>query len=480
MARQPDLVLLTGDNTHNGTEIEWQEVIDRLFSLHAYTEKDVVSHGAPVVGRPLARPRVRHDLEVHIRQGGIGLLLSCAMATASCSSSEFGVEPGDAAPSSSAPEEVVAGATTSTSTSAPAAATSLSPIPALVSVDDLPRLQTQEAPNAWGELEAIGGLAALDIPLAVQGAQSVLFVEPRGQIKEGCEGGAQSLGRLMLHNHATGSSTMLIAELEVTDSRFVLGPNGQLAVVGGCDANAWLAAVGNLDTSGALMFRRLSVEPELRIAGSGNAGVSVTWSTNGEVLFFDSIRVNAATGERLDTAGASAALRVHAALDNGTRLVSTVSGELRDPFWMIDAGVPLDVVPERPPDFIAQATFPVVQVRMGAGGERAYAVFEDWEAATVRTVVMGDNGLLLIDGRVEPSPSGVRLLVSSGDQSSGGAWSMVDLATGTSSTVPLPAGQGDSWFTVAWGATDDELLISAEEIGSEPGSQINLWLQPVS
>lgn len=35
MAQQPDLVLLTGDNTHNGTDEEWAEVLDRLRSLDA-------------------------------------------------------------------------------------------------------------------------------------------------------------------------------------------------------------------------------------------------------------------------------------------------------------------------------------------------------------------------------------------------------------------------------------------------------------
>ena len=35
MAQQPDLVLLTGDNTHNNTEAEWQEVKERLKVLRA-------------------------------------------------------------------------------------------------------------------------------------------------------------------------------------------------------------------------------------------------------------------------------------------------------------------------------------------------------------------------------------------------------------------------------------------------------------
>lgn len=35
MGRQPDLVLLTGDNTHNGTDSEWAEFTDRLTKLRA-------------------------------------------------------------------------------------------------------------------------------------------------------------------------------------------------------------------------------------------------------------------------------------------------------------------------------------------------------------------------------------------------------------------------------------------------------------
>lgn len=35
MGRQPDLVLLTGDNTHNGTEAEWAEFTARMNHLRA-------------------------------------------------------------------------------------------------------------------------------------------------------------------------------------------------------------------------------------------------------------------------------------------------------------------------------------------------------------------------------------------------------------------------------------------------------------
>lgn len=35
MSRQPDLVLLIGDLTHNGTSAEWAEVKNRLDSLDA-------------------------------------------------------------------------------------------------------------------------------------------------------------------------------------------------------------------------------------------------------------------------------------------------------------------------------------------------------------------------------------------------------------------------------------------------------------
>lgn len=48
MARQPDLVLLTGDNTHNGTSEEWREVVERLEVLKAPWEAINGNHDAAV------------------------------------------------------------------------------------------------------------------------------------------------------------------------------------------------------------------------------------------------------------------------------------------------------------------------------------------------------------------------------------------------------------------------------------------------
>lgn len=63
MARQPDLVLLTGDNTHNGTEVEWEEVTDRLRGLkapweaingnHDNTVAQIAGHRSMMAGRLL-------------------------------------------------------------------------------------------------------------------------------------------------------------------------------------------------------------------------------------------------------------------------------------------------------------------------------------------------------------------------------------------------------------------------------------------
>jgi 3',5'-cyclic AMP phosphodiesterase CpdA len=52
MHRRPDLVLLTGDNTHNGTEEEWEEFTRRLSALDAPWEA--------INGEPRPGDRGRH------------------------------------------------------------------------------------------------------------------------------------------------------------------------------------------------------------------------------------------------------------------------------------------------------------------------------------------------------------------------------------------------------------------------------------
>ncbi|MEZ5229505.1 MAG: metallophosphoesterase [Acidimicrobiales bacterium] len=48
MSRRPDLVLLTGDNTHNGTPQEWSEVLDRLGALEVPWEAIAGNHDRPI------------------------------------------------------------------------------------------------------------------------------------------------------------------------------------------------------------------------------------------------------------------------------------------------------------------------------------------------------------------------------------------------------------------------------------------------
>jgi len=287
-------------------------------------------------------------------RAGVGVLLGGAIVAASCSSAgEAAIEP---TPSS---------ATSSTANAAPSTSTSVSEVPttSVAEVDarpsaisDLPAIEFEEVAGAWGEPELVGDFAAIGLPSIVPGTRSMLFIEERGQVEEGCEGGIESLGRLTSYDLETGSSTVLIPELELTDNRFVLGPDGRFAIVAGCDANAWLAAVGNVDADGILAaFVELSSESEDRIWGGGNPGVSVTWANGGEVLFFNSTRVDAVTGERLDPVDDSSTARAHAELADGTRLVAAPSGEVNEFFWVDDGSGTLDEVTSTPPHFSAQS-----------------------------------------------------------------------------------------------------------------------------
>lgn len=394
------------------------------------------------------------------------------MLAASCSSSEA-----DLAVDSGVGESSVSSrSTTVPSLSPPSTSTILPSTSALITPDELTQLAIQQTNDSWGEAELLGEFDALSIVGQLTGSRSLLVVEQRGTVEEGCEGGLEPLGRLVLANLDSGLSTTLLSDLELTDSRVVLGPDNRIAVIGGCDANAWLAAVGRIDAEGSLTFVRLNADPVDRIAASNNAGVSVTWASDGSVLFIDSTRVDAETGERLDAADPAAALRVHAELADGTRLVSSTDGGSSDRFWTVDSDVSLGSVPEASPNFVAQALYPAVQIRIDAVGELGYATFEDWEASTTQSVVFGRGDLSVIDGRVEPSPTGTRLLVETGNAASGGRpdWTVVDLTTNRSRPVTLPVEQPDQWTTVKWGGSDNELLITAQP---HPGfAPTRVWL----
>ena len=405
-----------------------------------------------------------------VRPSLSAVVLGCWMLAASCSSADTNLAVDSGVGELSAPST-----TSTTPPTSPLSTSTIQPsTTAPITPGGLAQLAIQAALGSWGEAQFLGEFDAYMIVGQLTASRSLLVVEQRGTVEEGCEGGIEPLGRLVLTNLDTGSSTTLLSDLELTDSRFVLGPNDRIAVIGGCDANAWLAAVGRIDAGGSLAFGRLSAEPADRVNASNNAGVSVTWTSDGSVLFIDSTRVDADTGDRLDPDDPAAVLRVHAELADGTRLVSTAGGDSRSRFWIVDSDVSLQSVPEASPDLVAQAGYPAVQVRIGA--ERGYATFEDWDASTTQTVMFGRGGLSVVDGRVEPSPTGTRLLVQTGDAASGEprAWTVVDLTTNTSRPVTLPLEQTDNWITVQWGASDDELLVTAQpNLGVAPTS---VWL----
>lgn len=421
-------------------------------------------------GKPL---QVSHDLFVGRGRVGIGLLVAGAMVTAACSSAVEEAEPSVPGSATTSIETEIATTTTST------AEMSVSTEPAPVEppwIGELPSLEFQEATDVWGEPEFVGQFAVIGLPSLVPGTRTMLFIEQRGQVEEGCEGGVEPLGRLASFDLETGESTTLIPELELTDNRLVVGPNGRFAIVAGCDANAWLGAVGQLAPDGSLAsFEKLSSESEDRIFGGANAGVSITWAEAGAVLFFNSTRVDASSGGRLDPVDANSEVRVHAELVDGTRLIASPLGDFNEFFWVDDGSATLDQLTLSTPTFTAQSGYPAVQVNIDAAGERAYAVFEDWEVSAIHTAVIGGGEILQIEGRAIPSPTGSKLLVASRSDGEVGEWAVIDLESGTSSRVTLPDGEAASWFFVEWGSTDEELLVSIGRADS-PLPPTDVWL----
>lgn len=64
MGRQPDLVLITGDNTHNGTKDEWAEFTDRLSLLRAPWEAISGNHDRNLQGTKGHRSRALGPLRL--------------------------------------------------------------------------------------------------------------------------------------------------------------------------------------------------------------------------------------------------------------------------------------------------------------------------------------------------------------------------------------------------------------------------------
>ena len=277
---------------------------------------------------------------------------------------------------------------------------------------------------------------------------------------------------------------MLIPELDLNDWWFHLGPESRIALMAACDANAWLGGVGTLDATGALSFDRLEVETEIqdRIAASGNAGFSVSWTADGSTLFVDTTRVDAATGKLLSVPELPPDIQVHAELADGSQLVSRRSDDRLRPFWFVETSERLDEVTTQPPDVVGQTFYPAVQIRLDPAGERAFATFEDWEDDSTRTVVVGGDELWQLDGHVWPSPSGKLLLVREVDRSDVPVrtWSIVDPVAGTRSPIPLPVDERDQHVSVLWGGSDAELLVSAHDRQFFVSTPSRIWVLPLA
>ena len=94
---------------------------------------------------------------------------------------------------------------------------------------ELPLLALTEVPSTWLEPAYIDDFAIIGTPVVLPGTRSMLIIEQRGQVEEGCEGGIEPFGRLVSVDLDSRSSTTLIPELELTDTRLVAGRDGRFA-----------------------------------------------------------------------------------------------------------------------------------------------------------------------------------------------------------------------------------------------------------
>ena len=217
------------------------------------------------------------------------VLLAGAMIVAGCSSQGSASDPREDANSLSASTST-SQATQSTPAAVPAT-TAAPTTTTATTASAIRELATETVEVSWGEPEYVGEFNALWIAGLIPGSRSLVFIEERGQVEEGCEGGIEPLGRLVSRDLDTGSSKVLLPDLGLNDTRFFLGPHNRLALIAGCDANAWLEGVGTLDSKGNFTFKRMEdAEVPENVYASNNAGVSVTWTADGNVLLVNSTR----------------------------------------------------------------------------------------------------------------------------------------------------------------------------------------------
>ncbi len=388
----------------------------------------------------------------------LGISVALFAGLAGCSAGGQSVVSVEPTVSSSAPVSSSTGVraeplTSSTTTATEAVSDTTMPVP---------------AEGDWARPVHVGSLPAKRVVGVLADRAQVVYLEGTGAIVEGCEGEPFELVRLMVGDPSSGERTVLIDELKMTDQTIVLGPQGRLAIGGGCDANAWLEAVGAISDSGELELRRTTAEPGDRLWAGNNAGYSVNWSQDGTVLYFNTARVDAATGVRVDDGFQR--MVVHAEIGDGSRLVSDF--ELQGPetdFWLIGPEVGLDGLPEHAPLFSGRATYPAANVQMSPDGNWISIGLNLWEE-DVTTYVVGGGELIEVGGNASAfSPNGEFLLI----EREGERGLVLDLASGVTTVLPAVP-EGLEYHQLMWCCGGEGLVVAGRP--NADGHNVDVWL----
>ncbi len=330
---------------------------------------------------------------------------------------------------------------------------------------------TELTTGSWPDAEHVGVIESWAIAGVLPASRKVVHFERTGETVEGCEGGRNPLNRLVLTDFATGQRSILVEELEPTDIGMELGPHGRVALVGGCDANGWLAAVGIIDASESLDLVRLDHPVEDAVFFGGNAGYSITWSADGNVLYLGPQAIDARSGKPLEEVDFEAPLRRHGELLDGSRLMSAPTGtQGQSAFWLLSPEDNNDQLPQRVPIMTGQAITPAADVTIAADGNRILIVLDRWSRQE-RTLIVGHGEVVEVPGHAQLSPDGTRLLVRSGFDPV--SLSIVDLASGQGSNVSMP--DDGQLMEARWAGDSETVLIATAPANLEFDTPMDIW-----
>lgn len=190
-------------------------------------------------------------------------------------------------------------------------------------------------------------------------------------------------------------------------------------MVGACDANAWLQAVGTIDNDATtLQLRHLAgpdTELSQRIWASNNAGVTLLWSVDGSELLFgtspDLWVIDAVNGTVIGQP-TTGELHVLGRLSDGVQLVAEEDATGTN-FWTAGPdAAPADTAKGEPLLRTGQIRYPAAEVDLSLDGSRIAVVTSD-DGQSFRTHIITTAGdVLALDGRGSLSPDGEFALVT--------------------------------------------------------------------